>query len=49
MSQHVAKHATEHASYSWHGSRREFLAAVDPSSQYDRVRSALGEQSSANA
>jgi hypothetical protein len=48
MTPQVTKHAAEHASYSWHGSRQEFLAAVDPSSQYDWVRSALGEQSSAN-
>jgi hypothetical protein len=42
MSPHVTRQATEHASYSWHGSRPEFLAAVDPGSQYDWVRAALG-------
>jgi hypothetical protein len=41
------KQAAEHASYSWHGSREEFLAAVDPSSAGDWVRAALGEHLSA--
>ena len=48
MSPHVTKQASEHACYGWHGSRREFLAGVDPGSQYDWVRAALGEESSAS-
>jgi hypothetical protein len=38
---HVTKQAAEHASYSWHGSREEFLAGVEPSNEYDWVRTAL--------
>jgi uncharacterized membrane protein len=40
---HVTEKATEHASYSWQGSRAEFLAAIDPSSRNDWVRAALDE------
>ena len=39
----VAKHASEHANATWDGPRSEFLAALDPGSRHDWVRSTLGE------
>ena len=41
----VTEHASEHAGANWDGSRSEFLAALDPGSKPDWVRSTLGEQS----
>ncbi len=35
--------AADRASHSWDGSRSEFLADLDPGSQHDWVRAALGE------
>jgi uncharacterized membrane protein len=44
----VAARAADPASYSWDGSRTEFLAGLDPGPKHDWVREALGEPSSAN-
>ena len=44
----VAARAADRASYSWDGSRTEFLAGLDPGSKHDWVRAALGEPSSTN-
>jgi len=44
----VATLAADRGSESWEGSRREFLAGLDPGSTDDWVRSALGEQSKAD-
>ena len=44
--QTVAARASERAISTWHGSRAEFLAALDPDSTHDWVRTALGEPSS---
>jgi hypothetical protein len=44
----VAARAAGRASYSWDGSRTEFLAGLDPGSKHDWVRAALGEPSSVN-
>jgi hypothetical protein len=41
--QAVASRATDQASESWDGARAEFLAALDPGSQHDWVRAAVGE------
>jgi hypothetical protein len=43
--QAVVARAADHASESWDGSRAQFLAALDPGSQHDWVRDALGEPS----
>jgi len=43
--QAVAAKATDQASESWDLGRAEFLAALDPGSQHDWVRAALGEPS----
>src|SRR6478672_4001542 len=48
MRQAIAARAAERASESWDGSRAQFLAALDPGSQHDWVRAALGEPASAN-
>lgn len=42
----IAARVAERASYSWDGSRTEFLADLDPGSKDDWVRTALGEPSS---
>lgn len=42
----VAAAAAEQASESWDGSLTEFLAALDPGSDHDWVRAAVGERSS---
>lgn len=47
--QAVLAKAADRASDSWDGSRARFLAALDPGSQHDWVRSALGEPSSASS
>jgi len=44
----VAARAAERAGESWDGSRTEFLAALDPGSKHDWVRTALGEAATAN-
>ena len=41
----VTEHASDRAGASWDGSRSEFLAALDPGSKHDWVRSTLGERS----
>jgi len=41
----VGAKATDQASESWDGSRAEFLGALDPGSEHDFVRAALGEPS----
>ena len=41
----VAERAAERGSESWEGSRTKFLAALDPGSSDDWVRTALGEPS----
>jgi hypothetical protein len=46
--QTVAAAAANSARYSWDGSLTEFLAALDPGSAHDWVRTALGEPSSTN-
>jgi hypothetical protein len=45
----VAAQAADRASYSWDGSRTEFLADLDAGSKHDWVRAALGEPSSVNS
>jgi hypothetical protein len=45
MRQVVVARAADRASESWDGSRAEFLAALDPGSQHDWVRAAIGEPS----
>ena len=45
--QTVATRAADHASYSWDGSRPDFLAALEPGSEHDWVRTALDEPTSA--
>jgi hypothetical protein len=47
MRQAVAARAADRGRYSWHGSRAQFLANLDPGSKDDWVRSALDEPSSA--
>ena len=39
----VAEHASENARGSWDGSLEEFLASLDPGSEYDWLRTALGQ------
>lgn len=46
--QTVAEHASEHARGSWDGSLVEFLASVDPGSEYDWLRTALGQPTTPN-
>jgi hypothetical protein len=46
---HVTERVPKRAASSWHGSHAELLGALDPGSQHDWVRSALGEQPSAAA
>ena len=41
----VAERAADRGSESWEGSRTKFLAALDPGSSYEWVRTALGEPS----
>jgi hypothetical protein len=43
--QEVVARAADRASESWDGSRAEFLAALDPGSQHDWIRAAVGEPS----
>lgn len=43
--QMVAAAATDNANRSWNGSLTQFLAALDPGSTHDWVRTALGEPS----
>lgn len=43
--QAVVAQTAERASESWDGTRQEFLASLDPGTQYDWVRTALGEPS----
>jgi hypothetical protein len=45
MRRAVATRATERGRYSWHGSRAQFLAGLDPGSKDDWVRAALDEPS----
>jgi hypothetical protein len=45
MGQAVADRAADRGRYSWHGSRAQFLAGLDPGSKDDWVRSALDEPS----
>jgi hypothetical protein len=45
--QAVAAGAADHASDSWDGSKRDFLAALDPGPKHDWVRAALDEPPSA--
>ena len=45
--QTVATRAADHASYGWDGSRPDFLAALEPGSEHDWVRTALDEPTSA--
>jgi hypothetical protein len=42
----VSAHVAERAVDKWQGARKEFLDAVDPGSQYDWVRKAVGERTS---
>jgi uncharacterized membrane protein len=42
----VAARAADRGSYSWDGSRTEFLSSLDPDPKHDWVRAALGEPSS---
>jgi hypothetical protein len=44
----VAASAADSARYSWDGSLKEFLAALDSGSSHDWVRAAVGEPSSKN-
>ena len=46
--QMVAAAAADKAQDSWDGSLTEFLAALDPGSAHDWVRTAVGEHPSAN-
>jgi hypothetical protein len=46
--QMVAASAADSARYSWDGSLKEFLAALDSGSSHDWVRAAVGEPSSKN-
>ena len=48
MRQAVVARAADRASESWDGARSQFLAGLDPSSQYDWLRAAVGEPSSTN-
>lgn len=43
--QAVVAQAADHASESWDGSRAQFLAGLDPGSQHDWLRPAVGEPS----
>jgi hypothetical protein len=45
MRQAVVARAADRASESWDGSRAEFLAGLDPGSQHDWLRGAVGEPS----
>jgi hypothetical protein len=45
LRQAVVARAAERARESWDGSRAEFLAGLDPGSQHDWLRSAVGEPS----
>jgi uncharacterized membrane protein len=45
MRQAVVERAADRASESWEGSRAEFLADLDPGSQHDWLRAAVGEPS----
>jgi hypothetical protein len=45
MGQAVAARAADRGRYSWHGSRPQFLASLDPGGRDDWVRSALDEPS----
>ncbi len=45
MRQAVVARAADCASQSWDGSRAQFLAGLDPGSQHDWVRTAIGEPS----
>src|SRR5271165_541117 len=47
MGRAVAARAADRGRYSWHGSLAKFLAALDPGSKHDWVRTALDEPSSA--
>ncbi len=44
----VTARAADRASYSWDGSRTEFLADLDPGPKHDWVREALGEPTSSS-
>ena len=44
----VVARAADSASESWDGSRAEFLAGLDPGSQHDWLRAAVGEPPSTN-
>jgi hypothetical protein len=46
LRQAVVARAAEGARESWHGTRTQFLAGLDPGSQHDWLRTALGEPSS---
>jgi hypothetical protein len=43
MAQAVAAEAADHGRQSWHGSRAQFLAGLDPGSKDDWIRAALDE------
>ena len=45
LRQAVVERAAERANESWDGSRAKFLADLDPGSQHDWVRAAIGEAS----
>jgi len=45
LRQAVVARASERASESWDGSRSQFLAGLDPGSQHDWIRAAVGEPS----
>jgi hypothetical protein len=45
LRQAVVARAADRASASWDGSRAQFLAALDPGSQHDWVRAAVGKSS----
>jgi hypothetical protein len=45
MRQAVVARAADRASESWDGSRAQFLAGLDPGSQHDWLRAAIGEPS----
>lgn len=47
--QAVVARAADQASGSWHGSRTQFLADLDPGPQHDWLRAALHEATSANS
>lgn len=45
MGQVIVAPAADRANESWDGSRAQFLAGLDPRSQHDWLRAAIGEPS----